>query len=73
MRSVADSLRADTLAADARRAADQRLEIALRLGDADVSLLATARAMSDAEARRHIARQRQHGRRPSGCHQRLLA
>lgn len=73
MRSVADSLRSSTLAGDAARHPAERLEVALRLGDADVSLLAASRAITEAQARRDIARQRQHGRLRSACHEQILA
>lgn len=67
MRGVADRLRAETLAADARLSAEERVLQALRLGDSDAAILAGARGIDLAAARRVLKAQRQAGRRPSGC------
>lgn len=65
MRSVADQLREE----DARRVLAlepaARIALALKLGDDDAALVAAARGISPAAARRLLARQRQAGRRPS--------
>jgi hypothetical protein len=73
MRSVADQLRAETHAAVARRAPAERIALALMLGDIDVRTFARARGVTEDEARRQLARQRQRGRVSSSCHERLLA
>jgi hypothetical protein len=70
---VADALRAETRAAAARRTPAERVALALKLGDVDVRTFAHARGLTEDEARRQLARQRQRGRVPSGCHDRLLA
>jgi hypothetical protein len=72
MRSIADLLRADTLARDAGRTPAERLAQALSLGDRDAPALAQAQSLSPTEARRRLARQRQDGRRPSPCHDAIL-
>ena len=41
--------------------------LAFRLGDSDAEILAAARGIGVADARRELDRQRQTGRRPSGC------
>jgi len=64
---VADSLRAETAAADRARTPAERLLLALSLGDGDAALLAGARGLSAEEARHLLRRQRQAGRRPSRC------
>jgi hypothetical protein len=68
MRSIADDLRRESLAADAERTPWDRIRAALALGDADVRLFASVHTLSLDEARRHLERQRQHGRTPSACH-----
>jgi hypothetical protein len=73
MKSVANSLRRERLALDARRTPAERIVIAFQLGDADAELLATMRGIPLAAGRRVIARSRQHGRRPSGCMESLVA
>lgn len=72
MKSVADQLRAETMAADAARTFEERLAEALALGDRDTRLLALSRGVSEAEARRLVGRQRQQGRVYSPCHQSLF-
>ncbi|MBA2303394.1 MAG: hypothetical protein H0W08_12250, partial [Acidobacteria bacterium] len=47
-----------------------RLELALRLGDDDATLLAVTRGIPAAEARCELARRRQAGRRVSASKQR---
>lgn len=72
MKSVGDSLRAETRARDAALDANARVQQALALGDADARTLAAAREISIDEARRSLQRQRQQGRRRSACHESLL-
>jgi hypothetical protein len=65
MRSVADDLRRETGRAAAALTASARIELALRLGDDDVSLFAAMRHVPRAEAVADLARARAVGRRPS--------
>jgi hypothetical protein len=65
MRSVADDLRAETARTVARLSAEERITLALRLGDDDVALYRAAHPVSDHEARLTLARTRSHGRRQS--------
>jgi len=65
MRSVADDLRVQTVARVLELTPRGRVELALRLGDADVQLFASARKLSPADARRQLAVSRQRGRSPS--------
>lgn len=65
MRSVADALRADTSRASADLTPEQRLELALRMGDEDVARYCAARGVTTHEARVAFARARAVGRRPS--------
>ena len=65
MRSVADEFRAESRADMARRSPAERVQLALALGDADVTLLCAARGISQDEAAQVIRRSRQHGRRRS--------
>src|SRR3954470_3010795 len=65
MRSVADDFRAESRADMALRSPAERVELALALGDADVTLLCAARGISQDEAVQVIKRSRQHGRRRS--------
>ncbi len=68
MKSVADRLRDDTRRRDATLTPEARLQQALDLGAADVAALATARGISEREARAVFARSRRAGRVPSACH-----
>ena len=72
MKSIADALRAESIAADARRTFGERLRLALANGRRDVRVLAAARGVSETEARRLIGMQRQRGRRRSACHESLF-
>ena len=65
MRSVADELREDTRRRAAELTPEERVNLALRLGDADVAALSDARRITPAEARRIIAASRRVGRQPS--------
>ena len=73
MRSVADGLRDDTRRRDIARTPAERVDQALSLGDADCQLAAAYRGISLPEARRLLARGRQHRRTHSACHESLLA
>lgn len=73
MRSVADNLRDDTRRRDLAKTPAERVDQALRLGDADCELAAASRGLPLTEARRLLARGRQHRRTPSACHESLLA
>jgi hypothetical protein len=65
MRSVADDLRAETMSAVARLSVEERIGLALRLGDDDVALYRAAHGVSETEARVALARMRLVGRRQS--------
>jgi hypothetical protein len=72
VKSIADSLRAEQRAADAARPFAERLRAALALGRRDILMLAAARGVSEQEAARIFARQRQDGRRRSRCHEGVI-
>jgi hypothetical protein len=72
MRSVADQLRGETRARNAVRSLDDRLRQCFSLAERDARVFAAARAISVEESRRALARQRQHGRRRSVCHESLF-
>jgi hypothetical protein len=65
MASVADSLARETLEEMRRLSADQRIELAFRLGLEVAQTLASARGISVDEARQILRRNKQIGRRPS--------
>ncbi len=65
MGSVADDLRAETMRRVAQMGVAERLELAFKLGEADLRLLMSARGLSRDDARKVFACARQHGRRPS--------
>lgn len=75
MRSVADELRAEDRQALHTLGAAERVALALALGERDLEIFRAARhpPLSPAEARRLLDRQRQRGRRRSGCLDALLA
>jgi len=70
MTSVADQLRNESRRRVLEMSPAARLELALRLGDEDVTLFATANGLSEAEARLVLIRRRQAGRQPSATAQR---
>ena len=72
VRSVADEFRAETRASMARLSPGERVELALTLGDSDVTLLSAARRFSRDEAVQVIRVLRQHGRRRSASTERSL-
>ena len=67
MNGVAERLRDEARAAARRLSVEERLLLALRLGDSDASILAGARGIDLETARRALRAQRQEGRRPSRC------
>jgi hypothetical protein len=67
MRSVADDLRHADREAMARLTIEERIMLALALGDADLDALQQARSIDRAAAVRVVERQRQSGRNPSAC------
>ena len=75
MRSLADELRAEDRRALHALGAAERVALALALGKRDLEIFRAARRppLSRAEARRLLDRQRQRGRRRSGCIDALLA
>lgn len=62
MRSVADTLRRESLAGASSLSPSARLALALRLGTEDAQLLSRIRGISLEEAERVITRTRAHGR-----------
>ena len=72
MRSVADRLRRELIERHASMTADERLQCAFALADGDARALASARGISDDEAKRVLRRQRQHNRRYSAARLALL-
>jgi hypothetical protein len=72
MASVADGLRQADREAVARLSGEERIALALMLGDADVEALQQARGIDRETAVRVIRRQRQAGRQPSACMSALL-
>ncbi len=70
MTSVADQLRNESRRRVLEMSPAARLELALRLGDEDATLFATANGLSEAEARLVLIRRRQAGRQPSAAAQR---
>ena len=65
MRSVADDLREDLRRRLALMTPEERLRIALALGDGDIALLQAGQSLTFEEARTRISRSRQTGRVPS--------
>ena len=68
MDSVADRLRHDTTRTVARLSPEQRVALALRLGDDDVSAYAAAHGTTAADARAAFRKSRRVGRTPSPSH-----
>lgn len=65
MRSVADDVRLEAARAVARLSLEERIALALELGDDDVALYRAAHGTSDADARAAFRRARAVGRLPS--------
>ena len=74
MRSVADRLRAEDRAALAALTPAERVALALTLGARDLEIFRAAHQppLTRDEAARFLDRQRQRGRRPSGCMRELI-
>jgi hypothetical protein len=67
MRSVAEDLRVDQLAHERRMSPGERVALALRLGLRDVETHAKSQGMTRRDAALALRRERNAGRRPSGC------
>jgi hypothetical protein len=65
MRSVADDVRDESRRRTAALSPEERVRLALELGDADVVVLSDARHMTADAARAHFSRTRRIGRQPS--------
>ena len=69
MRSVADDLRRETRRRLATLTIDERIALALRLGDDDVALFCAVHKVEESSARARFAQTRAVGRRPSVVNQ----
>ncbi|OLB93828.1 MAG: hypothetical protein AUH30_19255 [Candidatus Rokubacteria bacterium 13_1_40CM_68_15] len=67
MKSVLDRLRDEDREALLALTPTQRVTVALSLGERDLEAFRRASGLSRAEAARVLERQKQHGRRVSGC------
>jgi hypothetical protein len=67
MRSVADDLRQRDREAVLALSPEERIDLALRLGDEDLELFCRIQGLDRREAIRVLQRRRQAGRRPSQC------
>ena len=72
MRSVADNLRARHARQLRRRSPQERLAVALELGQRDLMAFQKAQRLDRATARRELQRRRQLGRKPSRCSEEIL-
>jgi hypothetical protein len=74
MRSVADLLRVEDREAVLALSTDERVRLALRLGERDLEAFRLAHdpPMARDEAVRRLERQRQRGRRPCRCIEELI-
>ena len=72
MSCIGRDLRREQQLADLARTPEDRLRLAIALGDADARRYAAAHGVTLAEARAVFQRQRQTGRRPSPAHESLL-
>ena len=74
MRSVADLLRAEDREAILALTADERVRLALALGERDLEAFRLAHdpPLAHEEAIRQLERQRQSGRRPCRCIEELI-
>ena len=74
MRSVADLLREEDRKAVLALTADERVRLALELGERDLETFRLAHdpALTREEATRRLERQRQKGRRPCRCLEELI-
>jgi hypothetical protein len=73
MRSIADDLRRESDAAVAKLSPAERIRLAHRLGEANLTLFQQAQSLDRATARRRLERERQAGRQYSRCIEDLLA
>ncbi len=67
MTSLADTLRAETVARVLAMTVEERIALALSLGDDDLALYVRATGADVATARRQLHSRRQRGRIPSAC------
>ena len=65
MKSVADDLSREEMERTLLLSPDERMQIALRLGDEAVAIYAAANGVSESDARRILRQNSQFGRRPS--------
>jgi hypothetical protein len=72
MRSVADDLRAELREEMRRLSMDERIALALRLGEEGVERFRLAHGLDRETAIRILERRRQAGRRPSKCMSELI-
>lgn len=72
MRSVADDLRAELRDEMRRLSMDERVALALRLGEEGVERFRLAHGLDRETAIRILERRRQAGRRPSKCMSELI-
>jgi hypothetical protein len=63
--SVADALRRELKQAQAALTPDERVRLALKLGERDLGIFMQASGLGEPAARLELARRRQAGRRPS--------
>jgi hypothetical protein len=69
MRSVADDLRRDARRSLAALTIEERIALALRLGDDDVTLFCAVHRVEESLGRVRLAQARRSGRRPSVANQ----
>jgi hypothetical protein len=67
MRSVADDLKADLIRQVREMSPEERIELALQLGDEDLEAFRQNYGLTQEEALRRLRLQRQQGRRYSRC------
>lgn len=72
MKSVADELRAELREELCRLSVDERLELALRLGEEGLELFRQANGLDRETAVRLLQRRKQAGRTPSKCMSELI-
>jgi hypothetical protein len=65
MRSVADDIRREARLAAGRLTPEERIDLALRLGDDDAALFRALNGGTETQARATLARSRTVGRQPS--------
>ena len=72
MKSVADALRSELREEINRLSIEERLDLALRLGEESLELFRQANGLDRETALRLLQRRRQAGRRPSKCMSELI-